>query len=64
MNAFRKQLIPGALMLVAALGVLPACAQPKAAAAGSASGSNQVLAVVNGKSITEADIRQANADQF
>jgi len=61
--AFRKQLIPGALVLVAALGVLPACAQQKAAAAGSASGSNQVLAVVNGKPITEADVRQANADQ-
>jgi len=64
MNAFRKQLVPGALVLVAALGVLPACAQQKAAAAGSASGSNQVLAVVNGKPVTEADVRQANADQF
>jgi protein-disulfide isomerase len=64
MNAFRKQLIPGALVLVAALGVLPACAQPKAAASGSMSGSNQVLAVVNGKPITEADIREKNADQF
>jgi protein-disulfide isomerase len=60
MNAFRKQLIPGALVLVAALGVLPACAQQKAAAAGS----NQVLAVVDGKPITEADIRAKNADQF
>jgi protein-disulfide isomerase len=64
MNAFRKQLVPGALVLVAALGVLPACAQQKAAAAGSASGSNQVLAVVDGKPITEADIRAKNADQF
>ncbi|MFL6236285.1 MAG: thioredoxin domain-containing protein [Thermoanaerobaculia bacterium] len=64
MNAFRKQLIPGALVLAAVLGVLPACAQQKAAAAGSASGSNQVLAVVNGKPITEADIRQTSADQF
>ncbi len=61
MNAFRKQLIPGALVLVAALGVLPACAQQKAAAG---SGSNQVLAVVDGKPITEADIRAKNADQF
>jgi protein-disulfide isomerase len=60
MNAFRKQLIPGALVLAAALGVLPACAQQKAAA----SGSNQVLAVVDGKPITEADIRAKNADQF
>src|SRR3954453_21422276 len=64
MNAFRKQLIPGALVLAGVLGVLPACAQQKAAAAGSASGSNQVLAVVNGKPITEADIRQTSADQF
>jgi protein-disulfide isomerase len=62
MNVFRKQLIPGALVLVAALGVLPACAQQKAAAAGS--GSSQVLAVVDGKPITEADIRAKNADQF
>jgi protein-disulfide isomerase len=62
MNAFRKPLIPGALVLVAALGVLPACAQQKAAAAGS--GSNQVLAVVDGKPITEADVRAKNADQF
>jgi protein-disulfide isomerase len=61
MNAFRKQLIPGALVLVAALGALPACAQQKAAAG---SGSNQVLAVVDGKPITEADIRQTSADQF
>ncbi|HET9212411.1 MAG TPA: thioredoxin domain-containing protein [Thermoanaerobaculia bacterium] len=57
MNAFRKQLIPGALVLVAALGVLPACAQK-------AAGSNQVLAVVDGKAITEADIREKNAEQF
>ncbi len=62
MNAFHKQLIPGALVLVAALGVLPACAQQKAAAAGS--GSGQVLAVVNGTPVTEADVRAANADQF
>lgn len=61
MNASRKQLIPGALVLVAALGVLPACAQQKAAAG---SGSGQVLAVVDGKPITEADIRTKNEDQF
>jgi len=30
MNAFRKQLILGALVLAAALGVLPACAQKAA----------------------------------
>jgi protein-disulfide isomerase len=57
----RKSLVPGALVLSLALGVyLPACAQQKAAAAGS----NQVLAVVDGKPVTEADVRQANADQF
>jgi protein-disulfide isomerase len=63
MNAFRKQLIPGALMLIATLGVfLPACsAQGKKM---DNTSSNQVLAVVDGKSITEADVRQANADQF
>jgi protein-disulfide isomerase len=59
MNAFRKQLIPGAIVLVAALGALPACAQQKAAAS-----SGQVLAVVNGTPVTEADVREANADQF
>lgn len=62
MNALRrKSLIPGALVLSLALGVyLPACAQQKAAAAGS----NQVLAVVDGKPLTEADVRQSNAEQF
>jgi protein-disulfide isomerase len=59
MNAFRKPLIPGALLLLA-LGALPACAQQKADAAGGSG----VLAVVNGKAITDAEIRQANADQF
>src|ERR1700710_1334356 len=58
---FRKSLIPGALVLVAALGVgLPACS----AQDHGKKTDNQVLAVVNGKAITEADIRQANADQF
>jgi protein-disulfide isomerase len=66
MNAVRKQLIPGALLLVAALGVcLPACsAQDKGKKMDSGASSNQVLAVVNGQPITEADVRQANADQF
>jgi len=63
MNVLRKPLIPAALLLSFALSVLPACAQQKANAAG-AGGSNQVLAVVNGKPVTEADVRQANADQF
>jgi protein-disulfide isomerase len=62
MNVFRKPLIPAALLLSFALSVLPACAQQKANAG--SGGSNQVLAVVNGKPVTEADVRQANADQF
>ncbi|HEX4496608.1 MAG TPA: thioredoxin domain-containing protein [Thermoanaerobaculia bacterium] len=60
----RKQLVPGALVLVAALGIyLPACSaqgQDKKMT----DSSNKVLAVVDGKPITEADVRQANADQF
>jgi protein-disulfide isomerase len=61
MNSLRrKTLIPGALLLSVALGALPACAQQKADAAGA----GQVLAVVNGKPITEAEVRQSAADQF
>jgi len=61
MNAFRrKSLIPGVLLLSAVLGALPACAQKKADAAGGSG----VLAVVNGKPITEAEVRQSAADQF
>jgi protein-disulfide isomerase len=47
-----KLLLPGALLLACAAG-LPARAAD-----------SQVLAVVNGKPITEADVRQANAEQF
>jgi protein-disulfide isomerase len=70
MNAFRrKPLIPGALVLFFALGVwLPACsAQDKSAKkmdSKSAAGSAEVLAVVNGKPITEAEVRQSAAEQF
>jgi protein-disulfide isomerase len=64
----RKPLIPGALVLFAALGVyLPACSAQdhgKKMDNSMSSGSNQVLAVVNGTPITEADVRHANADQF
>jgi protein-disulfide isomerase len=59
----RKSLVPGAMLLSFALGVLPACAQQKADAAGS-NGAGQVLAVVDGKPITEAEVRQSAADQF
>ena len=50
-------------MLSLALGGLAVCVQEKAAAADS-SGADQVLAVVNGKPITEAEVRQSAADQF
>jgi len=65
----RKPLIPGVLVLFFALGVwLPACsAQDKAAKktdAKAAAGSGQVLAVVNGKPITEADVRTNAGEQF
>jgi protein-disulfide isomerase len=60
----RKPLIPGVLVLVFALGVwLPACSAQDQAAKATA-GSTQVLAVVNGKPITEADVRQSSDEQF
>jgi protein-disulfide isomerase len=64
MNVLRRQhLIPGALILFFALGVwLPACsAQDKKMGA---SGSGQVLAVVDGKPLTEADVRKSAEEQF
>ncbi|HEV2847260.1 MAG TPA: DsbA family protein [Thermoanaerobaculia bacterium] len=65
MNSNRsKSLVPGMLMLSLALGAaLPACAQKKAESK-TATGSSNVLAVVNGKNVTEADIQAAAADQF
>jgi protein-disulfide isomerase len=63
----RRSLIPGMLALFLALGVfLPTCsAQDKAKAEAKASaGSGQVLAVVNGKPVTEADVRESAAEQF
>ncbi|HKV12174.1 MAG TPA: thioredoxin domain-containing protein [Thermoanaerobaculia bacterium] len=63
MNGFiRKPLVPGALALALALGSwLPACsAQDKA----NKDNKDQVLAVINGKNITEAEVREANKDQF
>lgn len=62
MNSNRsKSLVPGLLVLSLALGAaLPACAQKKA----ESTPSNGVLAVVNGKNVTEADIQKAAADQF
>lgn len=60
----RKPLVPGVLAVALALGVyLPACsaADKKADAKPASDG---VLAVVNGKPITEAEVRTANAEQF
>ena len=60
-----KSLVPGLLVLSLALGAaLPACAQKKAETKPMATGSSNVLAVVNGKNITEADLQAAAADQF
>jgi len=61
MKAIRRISIGSVLLLILALGVgLPACsAQDKAAAKGSGD-----LARVNGKAITEADVKKASADQF
>src|SRR4051794_25743764 len=73
MNGFRKPLIPGALVLFLALGAwLPACsAQDKDAAVKGAtiegtsdSGRNTVLAIVDGKPITDADVRAGSSEQF
>lgn len=67
MNLIRKPLIPGVLVLFFALGVwLPACSAQDAAKKmdAKAAGSNQVLAVVDGKPITEADVRASSAEQF
>ena len=59
----RKPLIPGVLVLVFTLGVwLPACAAQDDAKA--SSGSSKVLAVVNGKPLTEADVRASSEEQF
>jgi protein-disulfide isomerase len=56
----------GVLVLILALGFcLPACSQPaKAGDQKPASGVSQVLAVVNGKPITEADVHAKAADEF
>jgi protein-disulfide isomerase len=62
----RAGLLSGVLALALAAGTLPACADQakgKAAETKSADGA-QVLAVVNGKPITEADVRQNSAEQF
>ena len=62
----RAGLLSGVLVLAVAAGTLPACADQakgKPAETKSADGA-QVLAVVNGKPITEADVRKNSAEQF
>ncbi len=63
MKLIHKPLIPGVLVLFFALGVwLPACSaqdNAKKADAKAAAGSGAVLAVVNGKPITEAEVRES-----
>jgi protein-disulfide isomerase len=65
MNRFSKPLVPGAVILFLALGAwLPtACAAQDKGAKGSGGGKD-VLAVVNGQPITEADVRSSAAEQF
>jgi protein-disulfide isomerase len=65
MNRFSKSLAPGAVMLFLALGAwLPsACAAQDKRAKGAGDG-KEVLAVVNGQPITEADVRVSAAEQF
>ncbi len=65
MKAFnRRPLVPGVLALMLAMGSwLPACsAQDKAAP--KATGSDQVLATVNGQPLTEADVQKNSAAEF
>jgi protein-disulfide isomerase len=67
-----RRKLSGVLAVVLALAFcLPACsetagakADAKKAAAPAASGSSQVLAVVNGKPITEAEVQSSSAEQF
>ncbi len=54
MNRYlRSLLVPGALVLAVGAGLAARAADP-----------SQVLAIVNGKPVTEADVRAANAEQF
>lgn len=60
-----RGLSSGILVLALGLGALPACAdQAKGTASTKAAGDAQVIAVVNGKPITEADVRAQSAAQF
>jgi protein-disulfide isomerase len=64
MNRFSKPLVPGAAILFLALGAwLPACSAQDKGAKGTGGGKD-VLAVVNGQPITEADVRTSAAEQF
>src|SRR3979411_1005751 len=65
MKRFGKPMIPGAMMMFLALGVwLPACSAQDKGAKNTKAGGKDVLAVVNGQPITEADVRTSAAEQF
>jgi protein-disulfide isomerase len=66
-RALSRQMVPGVLALVLALGCLPACsAQDKKTAKSDMKkdDSSQVLARVNGKPVTEGDVKSQAADQL
>jgi protein-disulfide isomerase len=65
MNRFTKPLVPGAAILLLALGAwLPAACSAQDKGAKGSGGGKDVLAVVNGQPITEADVRTSAAEQF
>src|SRR4051794_26513238 len=61
----KRHAFSGLLVLILALGFcLPACSESAKAADKKPASGNQVLAVVNGKPITEDDVHSKAADQF
>jgi protein-disulfide isomerase len=65
MNRFSKPLVPGAVILLLALGAwLPSACSAQDKGAKPAAGGDQVLAIVNGKPISDSEVRKKAADQF
>ncbi|HSS47786.1 MAG TPA: thioredoxin domain-containing protein [Thermoanaerobaculia bacterium] len=65
MNRFSKPMVPGAVILFLALGAwLPSACSAQDKGAKGSGGGKDVLAVVNGQPITEADVRTSAAEQF
>jgi protein-disulfide isomerase len=64
MKILSHRTFSGVLALTLCLGVLPACADQAKAKPEDASGSPKVLATVNGKPITDADVRGSASAQF